>query len=190
MQTSTSAILAGSATLALAAAATLTWSPSQAAPGGDRAPDQRPVAARAGTGPVRCDGGAAKSLSTRLQADPFSFVGTSGADVAVPGAQVTLRGPSRGTDTVLVTFSAEAYYSGTGWMGLEIHKDGVPVAPFADNGSPFALTSEGAYHGDGAQFCTKIGRGVHTLSVQASTTGGRSESGWIDDWTLSVQRFD
>jgi uncharacterized low-complexity protein len=189
MKKSTSAVVAGCATLALAAGASLTWSPSEAASGAHRAPDQRAVSAKTSTGPVKCDGGKAKSLTTRLQADPFSFAGTSGADVAVPGAQVTVRGPSKGTDTLLVTFTAETYYSGTGWMGLEIHKDGVPIAPFANNGSPFALSSDAAYHGDGAQFCTKIGKGVHTISVQTNTTGDSTESGWIDDWAMSVQRF-
>ena len=190
MLKSTPAAVAGLATIALIGGAALTWSPSDAATGGTRAPAQRTVPARAATGPVSCNGGAAKGLASRLSADPFSFSGTSGADVAVPGAQVTVRGPKRGTDTFLITFSAETYYSGGGWMSLEVHRDGVPVAPFADNGSPFAFASEAAYQSNSAQFCTKIGHGVHTLSVQTSTTGDATESGWLDDWTMSVQRFE
>ena len=189
MLKSTSAAIAGLATVALVGGAALTWAPSNAASTDHRPPAQRTASAKAATGPVRCDGGASLGLSTRLSADPFSFSGTSGNPVAVPGAQVNLRGPRRGTDTVLVTFSAETYYSGSGWMGLEVRKDGAPIAPFANNGSPFAFTSQAAYGSNSAQFCTKIGRGVHTLAVQASTTGAATESGWIDDWTMSVQRF-
>ena len=189
MKKSTPLAVTGLAALALLGGAALTGTPSEAASGGHAAPHQRVAAAKA-TGPVSCNGGAAKSLTTKLSADPFSFTGTSGADVAVPGAQVTVRGPKKGTDTFLVTFTAETYYSGSGWMGLEVQRDGTPIAPFANNGSPFALTSEATYHGDSGQFCTKIGKGLHTLSVQASTTGDATESGWLDDWTMSVQRFD
>lgn len=153
-------------------------------------PVQR-VSHRVTTPPVKCDGGALKRMNSRLSAEPFSFPGTSGANVAVPGAQLPLTGPTKGTDTVLVTFTAESYYTGSGWMSLQLHKDGVPVAPYADNGSPFAFTSENTYHGDSAQFCTKIGHGTHILALQASTTGDSStDSGWIDDWTMTVQRFE
>ena len=140
---------------------------------------------------MKCDGGALKKMSSRLSADPFSFPGTSGADVAVTGAQVALTGPKSGTDTILVTFTAESYYTGSGWMSLELHKDGVPTAPYADNGSPFAFTSESSYHGDSAQFCTRIGTGTHLLAIQASTTGDTTtDSGWLDDWTMTVERFE
>jgi hypothetical protein len=190
MLKSTPAAIVGLAAAALVGGAALTWAPSDAAPAAPHPPAQHALTAKAGTGPVTCNGGAAKSLLTRLQANPFSFSGTSGADVAVPGARVTVRGPKRGTDTLLVSFSAETYYSGSGWMGLEVHKDGVPIAPFANNGSPFAFTSAASYNGSSAQFCTKVGPGLHTLSVQANTTGDSTESGWIDDWTMSVQRFN
>ncbi|CAI9402235.1 hypothetical protein [Nocardioides sp. T2.26MG-1] len=183
------AAVAGIATLALVGAAT---TPSTATGSSDRSAPHagQRVAARAAA-PVTCSGGPLKSMTSRLSADPFSFAGTAGADVAVPGAQVSLSGPRRGTDTILVTFTAESYYTGGGWLSLELHKDGVPVAPYADNGSPFAFTSESSYHGDSAQFCTKIRRGVHTLALQASTTGdATTDSGWIDDWTMTVERFE
>jgi hypothetical protein len=183
----TFAAVAGLATLGLVGAATTTSSADadrSAPPAGQR------VVAKATT-PVTCDGGALKKMSSRLSADPFSFAGTSGADVAVTGAQVALTGPKTGKDTILVTFTAESYYTGSGWMGVELHKDGVPAAPYADNGSPFAFTSQASYHGDSAQFCTKIGRGTHVLAIQASTTGdSTTDSGWIDDWTMTVERFE
>lgn len=182
----------GIATVALASVAALTFAPTEAAPA-DQSPRQQ--TARAGTAaraaaPVACNGGVSKGLRTRLEPVPFSFAGTSNAFVSVPGAQVTLAGPTRGTDTVLVTYSAETYYTGTGWMGLEVHKNGARIAPFANNGSPFAFASKPEYESHSAQFCTRIGPGNHTIAVKVGTTGGASESGWLDDWTLSIQRFE
>ena len=183
----TVATVAGLATLGLVGGATTTSSAD--ADGSAPHAGQRVVAWA--TTPVKCDGGALKKMSSRLSADPFSFPGTSGADVAVTGAQVALTGPKSGTDTILVTFTAESYYTGSGWMSLELHKDGVPTAPYADNGSPFAFTSESSYHGDSAQFCTRIGTGTHLLAIQASTTGDTTtDSGWLDDWTMTVERFE
>lgn len=181
------AAVASLATLGLVGAAT---TPSSAEAEVSTPPTGQRVVAKA-TAPVKCNGGTLKKMSSRLSADPFSFAGTAGADVAVPGAQVALTGPPKGTDTVLVTFTAESYYTGSGWMSLELHKDGVPAAPYADNGSPFAFTSEASYQANPAQFCTKIGKGTHILAIQASTTGNAgTDSGWIDDWTMSVLRFE
>jgi hypothetical protein len=138
---------------------------------------------------VACNGGRNLSLRTRMSAVPFSFPGTTNALVTIPGAGVTLRGPATGTDTLLITYSAETYYKGSGWMGIQVHKDGVPIQPYANNGNPYAINSSATYQGNSAQFCTKIGKGLHTIRVKAYTTGGVGESGWFDDWTLSVLRF-
>lgn len=191
MNKSTPAALAALSALALVGGAAITGSTAQAAAGDQRAPQQSAGSARLATSPVACDGGAGKGLLTRVQPEPFSFQGTAGGDVAVPGAQVKVRGPKKGTDTLLITFSAETYYVGSGWMSLEVHKDGTPVGPYADNGSPLAFASQEAYASNSAQFCTKVGKGVHTLAVQTSTTGdSTTDFGWLDDWTFSVQRFD
>ena len=185
----TARTLTAAAAVAVLGAGALAAGPVSASADDHQDPQQRVGTARAG-GVVACNGGAALGLQSRLSAEPFSFNGTSNNDVAVPGAQVTVKGPKRGTDTFLITFSAETYYTGSGWMSLEAHKDGTPVAPFANNGSPFAFASETAYQSNSAQFCTKVGRGTHTLTIQASTTGDATESGWLDDWTMSVQRFN
>lgn len=189
MNKTTPAAVAALSAVALLGAAAITALPTQAAPA-DPAPKQSAPAAAKKAVVTSCNGGPSRGLLTQVSADPFSFAGTSGADVAVPGAQVLLQGPKKGKDTLLITFSAESYYTGTGWMGLEVHRDGVPVQPFANNGSPFAFTSAAEYTGTSAQFCTKVGKGIHTINVQASTTGDNTESGWLDDWTFSVQRFD
>lgn len=191
MRTLSFAAVAGIATLGLVGAATTPSTATGSSDSDRSAPHAGQRVAARTTAPVTCSGGALTAMTSRLSAEPFSFPGTAGADVSVPGAQVTLNGPRRGTDTVLVTFTGESYYTGSGWMGLELHKDGVPVAPYADNGSPFAFTSEASYHGDSAQFCTKIRRGAHTLAVVTSTTGdATTDNGWIDDWTMTVQRFE
>lgn len=148
-------------------------------------------ALKAVAGVVNCDAGKSLKLYARFSANPFSFVGTSNAFVAVPGAQVSVPGPATGTDTLLVTFSAESYYTGTGWMGLQVEKNGVPIKPFADNGSPFAFASTAKYGSNSAQFCTRITKGTNIISVKVATTGAAgTDSGWIDDWGLSVQRFE
>ena len=109
MNKSTPATVAALAALAVVGGAALTGASSQAA-SGDQTADQRPqqrTSARA-KAVSSCDGAMSKGLLTRTSADPFSFVGTSNADVAVPGAAVTVRGPRRGTDTLLITYSAES----------------------------------------------------------------------------------
>lgn len=137
-----------------------------------------------------CNGGANIHLYSKSSADPYSFAGTSNTLVALPGAYVQLNGPKTGTDTLLVTFSAETYYTGSGWMPLEVRINGVPMQPFANNGSPFAFASKAQYQSNSAQFCAKVGKGIKTIRVRVGTTGGpATDSGWLDDWTLSVQRF-
>lgn len=136
-----------------------------------------------------CNGGANIHLYSKSSPDPFSFSGTSNSLINVPGALIQLNGPKTGTDTLLVTFSAETYYSGTGWMPLQVLINNVPMQPFANNGSPFAFASEAKYQSHSAQFCAKVGKGIKNIRVKVGTTGGAGESGWLDDWTLSVQRF-
>lgn len=175
-------VAVGLSTLALVGAAVLALTPSQA----DDAAGQTVTAQAAST---ECNGGAVLGLKAKTQPAPFSFAGTSNTMIAVPGAAVAVKGPVSGTDTLLVTFSAEAYYQGTGWMGLEVRLDGTPIQPFANNGSPFAFASKPQYEANSAQFCTRVGPGTHRVSVHVSTTGGATESGWVDDWTFSVLKL-
>lgn len=178
--------LAGFTTLAVIGAAT---TESSAGTDGRAAPEQR-VAAAAATAVRACDGGTLVYMRSRSSAVPFSFAGSSGSDVPISGARIPVTGPRKGKDTFLITFSAETHYTGAGWMGLEVQGDGVPAQPFADNGSPFAFGSEATYGGSSAQFCVRLGKGRHVLTAVASTTGDAGETGWLDDWTMSVLRFD
>jgi len=143
------------------------------------------------TAPRACNGGVHKRLQALSQPEPFSFAGTSYADKNVPGAGMVIYGPNTGWDTLLITFSAETYYTGTGWMGLEVHNNNKPIPPYANNGSPLAFTSEAKWTANSAQFCTRIKKGANRIQVKVNTTGpSTTDSGWIDDWTLSVLRFE
>jgi hypothetical protein len=187
---SLTAVAAGLASLGLVGVAAST---GVASSGASAPAAPRQVAAQGGVtaqAVTSCDGGRSLRLYTRMSADPFSFPGSSYALKLVPGAKVQLTGPSTGTDTVLVTFSAETYYTGSGWLGISATKNGIRIQPYANNGSPYAMNSSHTYQGNSAQFCTKIGRGTHILAIKAYTTGGAGDAGWIDDWTMSVQRFE
>lgn len=191
MKKSTSAAV-GISTVMLLGLGAAVLAPSYGASGDDDATSSKPQSATVNAvRPTVCDGGVHKRLQARTQVDPFSFAGTANADVKVPGAGVVVYGPSTGYDTLLITFSAETYYTGTGWLGLEVHDNNVPIQPYANNGSPYAFTSEAKYTGNSVQFCTKIKKGTHRIQVKVNTTGGpATDSGWIDDWTLSVLRFE
>ena len=147
---------------------------------------------------IQCNGGASKGLQTRIVNSPFTFTetGVNDQDQAVPGANVTLLGPAVGTDTLLVTYSAETQITGgdaNDWMGLEVHRNGVPINPFTPGADKLAITGEPSWNSNSVQFCVKIGRGVHRLETFANlhdSSGSHNLNGWLDDYTFSVQRFN
>jgi hypothetical protein len=159
--------------------------------GGDR------VAAAAAT-PISCDGGRLLAMKSRIGNSPFTFSETAvnDQDQAVPGTSLTLNGPARGTDTVLVTFSAETQVTGgdaNDWMGLEVHRNGTPINPFTAAGDVLAFTGEPSWNSNSIQFCTRIRSGPQTFSVLANlhdTSGSHGLLGWLDDYTVSYLRFD
>lgn len=145
---------------------------------------------------VKCDGGSSVNLRSRIVNSPFTFAetGTNAQDQAVPGAQLALKGPQHGTDTVLVTFSAETQVTGgtvNDWMGLEVHLDGTPINPYTASGDVLAFTGEPSWNSNSIQFCAKVGPGNHVLRTYANLmdSSGASLFGWLDDYTFSVQRF-
>jgi hypothetical protein len=150
------------------------------------------------SGVIKCDGGQNINMRSRIVNSPFTFVetGVNDADQAVPGAKLAVKGPKHGTDTLLVTFSAETQITGgdaNDWMGLEIHLDGTPINPFTAGSDKVALTGEPSWNGNSLQFCTKVGKGKHTLATYANlhdSSGSHTLNGWLDDYTFSVVRFD
>jgi hypothetical protein len=147
-------------------------------------------------GVIKCDGGKNLSMRSRIMDVPFTFVetATNAEDQAVPGAGLLVKGPSRGTDTLLITFSAETRVNGGNtddWMGLEVHLDGSPIEPHSV-GNPLAITAEPSWNGNSLQFCTKVGKGDHRLQAHANlfdSFGDHTMDGWLDDYTFSVLRF-
>lgn len=145
-----------------------------------------------------CDGGKQVSMQARIVNSPFIFAETAvnDEDQAVPGAAIALAGPKTGgADTVLVTFSAESQIAGgdvSDWMGLEVHVDGVPINPFTAAGDLVAFTGEPSWNANSLQFCTKLKEGRHKLQVFANlhdSSGSHDLSGWLDDYTVTFQRF-
>ena len=182
----------------LAAALLTTGVAATAATAADRHDPQGRGAART-TSPsiIRCDGGRQINMQSRIGNSPFTFneTGVNDQDQAVPGAKVALNGPGRGTDTVLVTFSAESQVTGgdaNDWMGLEVHLDGVPINPFTASGDVLAFTGEPSWNSNSAQFCAQVKPGKHKLEVFSNlhdSSGSHTLHGWLDDYTFSVQRF-
>ena len=160
-------------------------------------PQGSPSAGRTTTNVIKCDGGRQINMQSRIVNSPFTFTetGTNDQDQAVPGAQLLMNGPSSGTDTVLVTFSAETQITGgdaNDWMGLEVHDNGVPINPFTAAGDVVARTGEPSWNGNSLQFCTKVKPGRHLLQVFANlhdSSGSHTLHGWLDDYTVSFQRF-
>ena len=148
--------------------------------------------------PISCDGGRLLAMKSRIGNSPFTFAetGINDQDQAVPGTSLTLNGPAVGTDTVLVTFSAESQITGgdaNDWMGLEVHRNGTPINPFTASGDVLAFTGEPSWNSNSIQFCTRIRSGVHQFNVLANlhdTSGGHGLFGWLDDYTVSYLRFD
>ena len=152
----------------------------------------------AATATIKCDGGQLRSMKSRIGNSPFTFAetGVNDQDQAVPGTGLAMRGPARGSDTVLVTFSAESQITGgdaNDWMGLEVHLDGTPINPFTASGDVLAFTGEPSWNSNSIQFCAKIQRGRHHFDVQANlhdSSGSHSLFGWLDDYTVSYLRLD
>lgn len=173
-----------------------------AAMAGDGGPQGPGVAATAPAAKtvaaVGCGGKASKGLKTRIVNSPFTFseTGVNQQDQDIPGAALDFGGPSRGKDTYLVTFSAETQLTGgdaSDWMGLEMHVDGTPINPYTAAGDVLALTGEPSWNSNSMQFCVRLGKGVHHFQAKTNINDGGSSStlnGWLDDYVLSVQRFD
>jgi len=144
-----------------------------------------------------CDGGAQKQVKNRIVSSPFTFSEAPGVDIAIPGAAVAIAGPARGTDTLVVTVSGETRLTGsTGtqdWIGLEVKVDGVNIKPFTAAGDVMAFSGSPTWNLHSATFCAKIGPGTHSVRAFTNLADFDTDdtlSGWIDDYTLSVERSE
>ena len=133
-----------------------------------------------------CNGGTLKRSLVRFANDPQIISGA--VPVNLLSTPVTITGPASGTDTVLVTVSAETQLRGNtdgadfDWIEGIATLDGVAIT---DTGtSELALTGSSTYSSNAFQACVKVGPGSHLLRVQGAVkTNGSSvgETGWIDD---------
>jgi hypothetical protein len=155
-------------------------------------PSAKVTAAKTGPGVYTCNGGAQKQTLTKINVNPSTF--GEGPDFDVP-IGFAVKGPKHGKDTLNITFSAESQLRGSSandyfdWMELEVHVDGVPIQPVGPAGSPLAFTGSKEYGSHAAQFCTKIGKGKHRITVVSRLVdNGSADSltGWLDDMTLNA----
>jgi hypothetical protein len=175
MNKSTPLALAAASTLVLVGGAALTGGSAQA-DGGSKLPPRPAQKALVQT----CSGGAATAMFSRSM-DSQSITGGATADVE--GSAWQVKGPKKGTDTVLVTLTAMASSGGAGELTtVQMYKDGVGTAEgtkyYAYNGVLGQAT---------VSFCTKINKGNHTLTLRVGDQGGGSTTLYFP--TVTYQRF-
>jgi hypothetical protein len=169
---------AGAAALALAGGAALTGSTAQADDGGaaQRMPD-RPAAR---TLVSTCSGGA--SLAVHGRSMDYQIV-NAGATADVEGSQWQVKGPKKGTDTVLVTLTSMTSSGGSGELTyVAFYKDGVGTG----EGTKY-LAYDGNLDQGSVTFCTKIGKGQHTLSLKVTDGSGGATTLYYP--SVTYQRF-
>jgi|tagenome__1003787_1003787.scaffolds.fasta_scaffold20899998_2 hypothetical protein len=148
-------------------------------------------------GLTKCDGGAQKATYNRI-VNEFTIV-PEGPDVTLPGTDLVVKGPARGRDTLNVTFSTEDQLRGNAshdefdWAELEVWVDGRPIQPFGPSSSPMAVTGSPTYAMNAAQFCTRVGPGLHRIKVVTRVVDNGNDdalSAWFDDYDLRVEQAD
>jgi hypothetical protein len=166
---------AGAAVLALAGGAALTGSTATADDGATKMPARPAQKALLST----CTGGAAVGLFSRSM--DFQNV-TAGSTADVEGSQWSVKGPQKGTDTVLVTLSAMASSGGAGELtSAVLYKDGIAA------GATKYFTYNNVLDQASVQFCTKINKGQHTLVLKVVDGGGGATTMYFP--TVTYQRF-
>jgi hypothetical protein len=171
------------------ASAAGTAGPSQARADGAQASAVHAASASA----VRsCNGGVSKRTLTVGSNTPTTF-SSSASLLPTP---LVVAGPSKGSDTVVLTWSSETQLRGNAsnsqfdWIEGIVTVDGVPVTD--TGGSELALSGSPHYASNATQVCLKIGKGNHKIQLQArvKSNSGQSETGWLDDWMLRADVLD
>ena len=152
----------------------------------DGAPGQQAATAgRAtpGTGVTVCQGGAHRRTIVKGSDAALSWSGGS----QLVAQQITTS-PAQGWETLVVTFSGEAYAPATlAWIQADIEVDGVVVDP-SDLGSPNTFKSGDSYANTSLTRCVRVPVGVHQVRARLTTVGG-SGSAWVDDYTLRIDQM-
>jgi len=151
------------------------------------------VAAAAAT-PRLCSGGAFKRMQSIGSNSPTTINGT--AQVTLTPTPLVVAGPSKGTDTLLLTWTSETQLRGNtkgtdfDWIKGLISVNGVAVT---DNGvDQLALSGASSYGSNATQVCLRVGKGLHRIRLAAKVvnSSGQAESAWLDDWLLRVDVLD
>lgn len=167
---------AGAATLALAGGAALTGSTAIADDGAAKLPARPAAKALVST----CAGGASLGLFYRSM--DFQNV-AAGTTADVEGSLWQVKGPQKGTDTVLVTLTSMASSGGAGELtSIAFYRDGVGTS----EGTKY-FTYNNVLDQASVSFCTKIGKGQHTLNLRVTDGGGGATTMYFP--TVSYQRF-
>jgi hypothetical protein len=150
--------------------------------------------AAAAAAPRFCSGGAFKRMQAVGSNSPTTIDGA--AQVTLTPTPLTVVGPAKGTDTLLLTWTSETQLRGNtkgadfDWIKGLISVNGVAVT---DNGvDQLALSGASSYASNGTQVCLRVGKGVHRIRLAAKVvnTSGQAESAWLDDWLLRVDVLD
>ena len=174
MNKTTSLALAAASALVLVGGAAMTGSTAQA--DGGKLPPRPDSKALVQT----CAGGAATGLFSRSMDYQSVAAGTT---VDVEGSAWQVKGPKKGSDTVLVTLHAMASSGGPGELAtVQLYRDGVGTG----EGTKY-LTYNGGLDAASVSFCTKITKGNHTLSLRVADSGGGATSLYYPN--VTYQRF-
>ncbi|CAN5214416.1 hypothetical protein BH09ACT11_BH09ACT11_13700 [soil metagenome] len=167
---------AGAATVVLIGAALLSSNAAQADSNSAAAPPR--MAQKSVTN--NCQGGAAVSMSTRTM-DYQSIPG--GTTAEIEGSQWSAKGPKKGSDAVLVTFTALTSPGDSSVSYLRLYKDGVGTSE-----GPKYVAFGSAYLPAAVTFCTKIGKGIHSLDLRAVDNSSSGPT-YLYKPTVTYQRF-
>lgn len=168
----------GVAALILVGGATLSGTMAQAEDDHTAPPVPNPSSERALL--AQCSGGAATKMSSRAM--DFQSV-SAGATEDVEGSQWVVKGPKRQTDAVLVTLTSMSSSGGAGeLLSIALYKDGVGTS----EGTKY-LAYNNVLDQTAVQFCTKIGKGQHTLVLKVTDGGGGAATMYYP--TVTYQRF-
>lgn len=150
--------------------------------------------AAAAAAPKFCSGGAFKRMQAVGSNSPTTITGT--AQVTLTPTPLTVVGPSKGTDTLVLTWTSETQLRGNAkrsdfdWIKGLISVNGVAVTD--NGGDQLALSGASTYASNATQVCLRVGKGVHRIRLAAKVvnTSGQAESAWLDDWLLRVDVLD
>jgi len=169
--------------LAAGAPALASMSSSSGGAPGQQAPVAGAGRATPGTGVTTCQG---RTLHRTIVKGSDAALSWSGGSQLV--AQQITTSAAQGWETLVVTFSGEAYAQATlAWIQADIEVDGVLVDP-SDTGSPNAFKSGDSYANASLTRCVRVPVGVHQVRARLTTVG--TGSAWVDDYTLRIDQLD